>query len=268
MSDDRATREEFPASVIADRAMMLFRQKRYDLALADFRLLVSQNTSDVWSKGMIGMCLSRLGEVQDAYQSIERNVADHPDSSLSHYFRSLFDQERGWIREAHEAAIVAVSIEPRDAILLSNLGETELRREQFESALSAAEAALLIDPINLIAMRLRCRALTALGRSDEAAAVASEVLRLAPNDADSHAIAGTAAVRKSPAEGLAHLHEAIRLNPEDRFAFALKRVGAILDGRDPDARPRRSPDSRSVAVLIVLILVAILLLIFDRASGN
>jgi tetratricopeptide (TPR) repeat protein len=134
--------------------------------------------------------------------------------------------------EAREELRAALAIEPRAAILLTQLAYIELCDERFEESARFAKESIEQAPWDERAYRVLAAALRNLDRYKEAAQAAHEAVTLAPNSAETHVTLASvfiASMRNREAEQA--IDHALTLDPSNKDARLRK---AILRFRDRD----------------------------------
>ena len=147
--------------------------------------------------------------------------------------------EDGRLAQAH--AQRAVQLDPQDAVALSVAGHIEsFLGRRFDSALQLFDQALARNPSCAVAWARSATTLAYLGRGQEALDRVRQAMRLSPFDQQSFAFfttCGTAClVAGRPAEAVAWLGKALRLNPRYNAALRLQVAALVLAGELSEAR--------------------------------
>jgi tetratricopeptide (TPR) repeat protein len=109
----------------------------------------------------------------------------------------------------------ALKLNNRNAVAHSNLGGLLVTQGVIEEGVSHLQEAIRLDPANgspyynLGMLRAR------QGQADEAIKYLTQAVRYRPEVADAHRVLGTLLCNKGAADGLGHLSEAVRLDPQD-----------------------------------------------------
>jgi tetratricopeptide (TPR) repeat protein len=207
-----------------ERGHILFGQKRFDLAAAEFRRVLSEDPDHPFAHALLALCLGRTGQREESLREADEAVRLAPDNPFCHFVRGHGLLEADRTREAEEAARTAIELDPGDADFRDLLARIEIHRRQWARALEAADAGLALDPTHDSCLNLRAMALVQLGRKDEAVQTLGSSLADDPENALTHANQGWAYLHQSePDKALEHFREALRLDPELEWA----RVGII-----------------------------------------
>jgi tetratricopeptide (TPR) repeat protein len=185
-----------------ERAKLLIAVRRFEDALEILRREPEGGEARFWS----AVALSGKQRWKQALAEAERSIADAPEVSRSHAIRSD---------------------------ILRHLGKTK-------PCLEAAQEAVRLDPLELIAHTMLAQAATEARKWDMAESAAAEALRLAPESTVAHQVAGYVALkRKSRKRAARHLREALELDPFN--PEALNNLALTM--------PRLRPRSQSIQLL-------------------
>lgn len=138
------------------------------------------------------------------------------------------------VRRADDAVRVLTTYlaeHPDDPAALHRLARAHLLANRPQEALSAADAALAVDPGTAASWQRRCDALRGLGRIEEAVAAGRQCVELAPSSWPAHYSLGLA-LRQQPGheqEVIAHAEAAVRLAPDTADPHVL--LGLAYAGR-------------------------------------
>ena len=204
------------------------RHSRHELAEKELGFALAESPEEPEIFRALAQCLNAQGRPKKGLEAARKGIQLAPDEAFSHfvYSSSLFLLER-W-PEAEKAARAALELEPIDVDYFQHLASILFNREKWSAALAAAEEGLAIDAEHRGCLNVRARALTKLGRDDEAAATTEGVLARDPEDPEGHATQGwTYLHQNEPNKALEHFGEALRLDPGNTSAregivFALK----------------------------------------------
>lgn len=186
-----------------------------------------------------------------ARRMFERAIELDPDYAQAHALlawwfnlrvgegRSSEVGEDGRLAQAH--AQRAVQLDPQDAVVLSVAGHIDsFLGRRFDSALQLFDQALARNPSCAVAWARSATTLAYLGRGQEALDRVRQAMRLSPFDQQSFAFfttCGTASlVVGRPAEAVAWLGKALRLNPRYNAALRMQVAALVLAGELSEAR--------------------------------
>ncbi len=201
------------------RGNVLYNQGRYDLAVAEFRRVLSEEPDNTFAHAFLALCLNQSGDKEGSIREADEAVRLAPDAAFCHYVRghALLAADRS--REAEEAAREAIGLDPGDADYRGLMARVELDRDRWAEALEAADAGLALDPTHSVCLNLRGMALVQLGRKDEAVRTLGSSLADDPENALTHANQGWALLHQGDhARALEHFREALRIDPELEWA--------------------------------------------------
>ncbi len=203
------------------RAFVLLRQGRYDLADREFRRGLAQAPDDPQAHAFLALCLTHQDRDDEALREAEEAIRLDPDLPLAHYVRGSALASLGRHREAEESAREAIQLDPHDADLYALLAQVELARDRKAEALDAADHGLSIDPEHDACRNLRAMALVQLGRKAEAARTLGSALADDPDNPLTHANQGWTLLHQgNHVQALEHFREALRLDPDLDWARA------------------------------------------------
>jgi tetratricopeptide (TPR) repeat protein len=215
-----------------DRALLLYRQNRFDLAEQEFRRVLGESPNDPTAHAFLGLCLAHQEKLDEAQREVEQAIVLAPAWAFTHSCRSQVLEHRRKFAEAEASAREAVRLEPLDADYWARLAAVLFRQEKWKDAYDSSMQGLEHDPENSGCMHLRTMALTKLGRQMEAVASVDAALRRDPDDALAHTNKGWALLHQGkPRAALEHFREALRIDPMSEFAKA--GIVEALKARNP-----------------------------------
>lgn len=201
------------------RALTLLQQGRFEPALAELKLALSEDPEDSVILARMSLALGALDRKAEATDAAQRAVGMDPENPFSHYAlaRAHYDADR--YPAAQEAAEAAIRLDPDDADYRGLLAGIFLEQARWQEGLDAAEAGLALDPEHTSCANLRATALMKLGRAGEARGALEAQLARDPNDSRSHANIGWSYLEDGKRqEAMTHFREALRLDPNDEWA--------------------------------------------------
>jgi len=201
------------------RASLLFDQARYEQAEQELGAVLAEDPDDGRALGLMSLCRLRREKLDDAEQLARRAVAADPDGVWGYRVLGLVLLERNDLDGALDMAQQAIDRAPWDGQGFVLRSQVLCQRKQWQPALEAADAALELDPEDLAARNFRVMALKGLGRKEAAVDELTDTLRVAPENALSHAnLAWTYLQRGQLDLADRHFREALRLDPELEWA--------------------------------------------------
>lgn len=214
-----------------DRAMLLYRQARYEQAAQELHGVLAETPNDARSHALLGMCLMRQDKLKEAQAEADQAVGLAPDSPFTHYTRSVVLQHRRRYAEAEQAIREALQLDSANADNYSQLSVVLYQQKKWQAVLDASLEGLKFEPDHAGCNNLRTMALTELGDAQAAIATADSALARDPDDEYAHASKGWALLHeRKPNEALEHFREALRLNPN--FSYAQQGIIEALKARN------------------------------------
>jgi tetratricopeptide (TPR) repeat protein len=233
----------------------------YDLAEQTYRrcLEIDPANSDV----VVGLC--RLESLRGRHERVIE-LAQVGRGTRSPF--RLFDaiearalEALGREDEADALLASALATNPDDPDLLSAYAERLRKQGKDADAETALIRAVAKSPFHQRARRQLGQLLQESGRSQDAVKVYEEMLRIMPDDAETHYAIGSVLLEEDPTAALPHLEEASRLAPsQTRFLTSLG-VAYLKTGRrsEAEATLRRaivlSPDDPNIRNNLGIVLI-------------
>jgi Flp pilus assembly protein TadD len=203
------------------RGILLFEQRRYELAESEFRLALADHPDDGLAMSQLALCLIERGRPDDATTAAQSAIAMDPESPWPHYALARACLARDDHKAAEAAINESIRLDPMDPDYFSMRAVIQGQIGQWASALESADEGLSLDPSHIGCVNTRALALVQLGRKDEAAAALDGTLSLDPENAFSHANQGwTHLHRNDVNRAIEHFQEALRIDPELDWARA------------------------------------------------
>ncbi len=202
-----------------ERAIVLFQQKRHDLAEKELRQLLAAEPHDAHAHALLALCMAHQNKLDEAIAEARQAVHLAPDFDFAHYAmaRVLCDQDKE--TDAEAAIQEAIRLEPNGADNFALLAGIRYDLRRWEEALAAADQGLAADPEHVSCTNLRAMVLVKLGRRPEAKASLGTALSKDPDNATTHANQGWALLHDGEAHAaMEHFREALRLNPQQEWA--------------------------------------------------
>ncbi len=161
-----------------------FSQQRVDEAEALFRKAVEGRPEDAKSHENLGAALATLGRFGEALGEYE-TARDLGSAGASlHTNLAVLYMQTGKVDRARDGFVRAAESAPESADTHVNLARYLLQMNELDGALESIRTASALLPGDPTPLLLEAQVLARLGRSNEAGAVAREVLKLDPNSAD------------------------------------------------------------------------------------
>ncbi|MCR9246645.1 MAG: tetratricopeptide repeat protein [bacterium] len=196
------------------RAILLYQQHRWDLAVAEFRRFLTGDPENAQAHAFLAFALVQLDDLDAALESARQAVKLAPDEELSYAALATAHAQREEFDDALTAIQTAIRIDPDDASLRGREAQIHLHCERWQQALDAANAGLALEPHDSDCLNLRSVALTRLGRGDEATDTLDASLARDPDNPYTHQSRGYALLQQRDIDGaLHHFQEALRRDP-------------------------------------------------------
>lgn len=196
------------------RAILLYQQRRWDLAEQELRGVLAQNPDFAPAHAMLGIVLSNADNLDDALAHARQSVTIDPENDFGFYAIAVVQVARNDLKAAVDAAESAIEIDPEDVQHRGLLGQIQFAQNRWEDALKAADAGLALEPEDTGCLNLRSLTLTKLGRTDEATASVHASLKHDPENPHTHQALGYAKLHQGDAkQALTHFQEALRRDP-------------------------------------------------------
>jgi Tfp pilus assembly protein PilF len=214
------------------RAILLFQQQRWELAIRELRGLLGQAPDHAPAHALLAQALARTDALDDALAAARRAVGLDPELDFAHGALAAVHWQRRELEPAAEAIRRAIDLDPDDVGHRSTLAQIRISQHRWADALAAADDGLAIDPTDTDCLNLRSLALTKLGRGAEATDSVDASLARDPDNPYTHQTRGYALLHAGDAKGaLHHFQEALRRDPD----LAGARAGLVeaLKARNP-----------------------------------
>lgn len=201
------------------RALLLLRQARYDLAEAELRQALAAEPHDAFAHSLLALCLSQREQFKEATEEAKQAIHLAPDVPFAHYTLAQVLHHRNRDDEALPAIQEALRLDASEADYFALLAAIQLSERRWPAALEAAERGLQLDSEHIDCTNLRAVALVRLGRKREAGDTIAAALAKNPDNSTTHANQGwTLLEQGDPKRALVHFRESLRLDPENDWA--------------------------------------------------
>ncbi len=235
-----------------------------DVEVAELRRAVELAPADPATRQGLGSALARQGDLPAALREYQEAVRLAPQDADYRYDLAVIATRLNQLELARDALTTALRLRPDHLLSQLQLAEVEQRLGRFETALARYEDVLRVDRGNVRARAQRAMTLAQLGRQREAIAELGSVLEETPprdalsrlnlaatlgalgdveramghlepiaatapearTRAEAHLRIAVLLASKNPASAVAHLREALRLEPDfEPAAQLLRRLG-------------------------------------------
>jgi tetratricopeptide (TPR) repeat protein len=197
-----------------DRARLLFRQVRYDLAEGELLRELAEAPDSALAHALLGLCRGRMQRPLEGMASCREAARLAPAAAFVHYALAYVLDDCGRLDEALSALHEALRLEPSAPDYHALLSYVFARLGQHLQSLAAAEAGLRLAPDHVHCLNRRALSLAALSRPEEAEAVIRAALASDPQNAVTLANFGAVLLEQDkPAPALEQLREALSRDP-------------------------------------------------------
>lgn len=201
------------------RALLLYGQSRYDLAVEEARQALADDPDDAGAHSILALCLANQKKYDEATAEAHAAIRLQPDNPHAHYTLALVLCERNRHKEALPAIQEALRFDPEDPDYHGLEAAIHLESKNWQAALESTERGLAFDAEHVQCNNLRAMALVKLGRKAEAGATIDAALARDPDNAVTHANQGWTLLEEGePYKAMEHFREALRLDPNMEWA--------------------------------------------------
>jgi tetratricopeptide (TPR) repeat protein len=224
------------ASPFADAAR-LYREGRAAEAIANLES-VPQAARKTPYHGTLAALLLSVGQVNEAQQAIERELADNPKNGLALGLQAIIAIAQNRKEEALKTAQAATEADPKSSPAHIALSYAQQANFKLEDALASVKKAIELAPNDALAHARRAELEMSLGDLDKALAAARRATELNPNIARTQTILGFANLTRIDTKAAKQAFEkSIELDQADplpRLGLGLAKIreGELQTGRE------------------------------------
>ncbi|MEW6279775.1 MAG: tetratricopeptide repeat protein [Candidatus Eremiobacterota bacterium] len=201
-----------------DRGILLYQQRRYDLACPEFQAALSHEPDNSEALAYLALCRMHQKRYREAVELARQGVAAGPADPFSHQVLALVLYGANRVDEAERAIFEAIDLLPVEPAYWHLAGLCSLRKSLWQEALERADRGLEHRPADPDCLNLRSLALMRLGRLGEARLGLEESLREHPENPDTLANLGWSFLHRGDRKAaLEHFKEALRIDPEHEY---------------------------------------------------
>ena len=221
----------------------LYRQGRYEGALAMYRALVERHPNDAKAISDIGHCLYQLQRYKESEKHLRRAIEVDPQTWNAYPILSATLYQQGRYEEALEPARVAVEQRPDYLEAHINLGLILNALNRFKEAETHLRRAIALDPQDVDASRQLTELLFQMGKDaqdngqpEAAVEYYIGVLKIDPHHVEAlHRSASLRTDQQHYDEALELFQRLIDINPSDAVAHGNMGVVLFYLGRSDEA---------------------------------
>jgi tetratricopeptide (TPR) repeat protein len=205
-----------------NKALLLYRQSRYKLAIEELLKSLDDFPDDSYSYALLALCFSDLKQFQEANEYTSKALELEPEDAFIHEVNARVLYAQNKFDESIDAINKSIHIDPGNADAFAILSKLLLSFRQFSKAIEAAETALTLEPgnKNVECLSSYAQALTATGNTLKAESVYETILSVDPEDSYAHSELGGILMRKSvpsKEKALYHFRKALQLDPSSSW---------------------------------------------------
>lgn len=201
------------------RGLLLFEQRRYDLAEKEFVQELQFDPTNCTAHAYLAMALLELKRYPEATRAAERAIESEPDNGLGYYAQARVYRRRNHPQKAEAAINQALGLRPDDAGFLALAAALAVDRRDWDEALRLAGEGLACDPDSSNCHNLRALAMIRKGQVQPAREALLELLQRDPQDPMTLANLGWVALQRSQRkEALDYFSRSLTEDPEDEYA--------------------------------------------------
>ncbi|OGB99478.1 hypothetical protein A2V82_07520 [candidate division KSB1 bacterium RBG_16_48_16] len=146
-----------------------------DAALAySHYLAINNKDGDVWAS--LAACQLRMGNTDDAIESIKKAVQLQPAKASFYKQAAIIYEACGRHQDVHSAARKAIELGKRDSVLLTLFGKSTITNGNIQEGAKHLQEAIRLNPNNLKARFHFAKALKSMGQLDSAKQNFEEIL--------------------------------------------------------------------------------------------
>jgi tetratricopeptide (TPR) repeat protein len=240
-----------PISHRMKRAWLLYRQKRFTLALAEISEVLSIEPEHDEAHSLRGLCLASTSNYEEGLAAIQTAIAIDPDQAYSYYYLAHVQEWHGDLVLAKQAIDRAIKLEPENphfrltlARIVASLSDQDLARIEKllpaldleialslppgtyrqalkELVISLADRVLEVDPENIDALYLRLDSFYLLNRLIELEAGCYQLLEINPNHAPTYNMIGLIYQKRQDwSESIRFFKSALNIQPDLAMAYS------------------------------------------------
>jgi tetratricopeptide (TPR) repeat protein len=206
---------------LVERASQLISQERYAEAEKYIKDILSAEPENTQALLMLSVCKSELEQHAESLALIKQVLGKEPDNDHFLYLCALFHLRNNEVKEAEKFIKNAIAYNPNSAAYFGLYAMIHIHNKEWALALAQANNGLAVDADDLSCLNARSTALFKLDRKTEAYDTINEALAQDPENDNTHVNIGWGLLEKGEhKQALEHFREALKLNPENKYAKA------------------------------------------------
>jgi len=211
-----------------EQALAAFQAGRFDDALSRLSKLGADNSDVPAVQNLKALASAELKRFPEALQAIRRAQELAPDNPSYTYNHGLILFENRDYEGARDVFLAAIARFGASTRLLSGLGETLFRLNEFEEAEKRLRQATALEPASVAPWIVAARLYYAIGDRENFGDAAEKAFALDPQNGQACYYYGMWLLEQAgkPADGALYIEKSIALDP--RFGEGLRTWGRIL----------------------------------------
>ncbi|MCQ2166262.1 MAG: tetratricopeptide repeat protein [Bacteroidales bacterium] len=215
-----ALHAQWDKDVFSLRGRHALSEGRYSLAIENFNVLASLDTTDYWTFFFRGIAKYNLGDLRGAQKDFNTSVRLNPVFTNGYHYRAITESRFGKYDEAFRDYEKAISLRPGSEGLYYSRGVTYFLSQQFNKAVDDFNRYIRRQPKDPSAYLNRGASLLFLGDTTAAFNDYNKAIKLDRFDAEGYVRRGRLyAACGRLKEGIADLDRAIELDKDNSFAL-------------------------------------------------
>ncbi len=202
-----------------NRGMLLFEQRRYDLAEKEFQQELQMAPGNCVAHAYLALCLLEQKRYAEGTRAAERAIEADPDNGLGYYATARAYRRRNHPQKAEAYINQALGLRPDDSNFLAMAAALATDRKDWDEALRLANEGLACDPDSTDCQNLRAVAMIRKGQLMPAREALLELLSRHPENSLTLANLGWVALHRGQRqEALDYFSRSLAEDAEDEYA--------------------------------------------------
>ena len=198
---------------------LLFETKRYELAINEIQLELSQSPDNHFLYAYFALALSALDKQDEALIQAQKAIEMAPDDDYVYFVLASVYLEKKDLKKAQEIILQAIQINPFWEIHFHVLASIYLAQNQIDKSLEASEYALSLNPESFQALNYKAIALIRKGDYKGAEYALALALKENPEGEFSLISFGHLLLKQNKAQkAIEKFEQALRINPNSESA--------------------------------------------------
>src|SRR5262249_14439867 len=153
-----------------EKGRILYIQHRYSDAEQEFRRALAEMPDDSTTHAMLAAALDAQKKHDEAVREAKEAIKVDPENAFAFYALALTSLKSGLLKDAKSSSREALRLDTDDPLFYSMAALIADTETEWPEMLKIAEQGLAIEPEDVDCINARAKALTHMGRTEEAAA--------------------------------------------------------------------------------------------------